>query len=725
MTQKFGKYEIVDRIGRGGMGTVYKARDARLNRLVALKVISGEVTDELRTRFFEEAQACANLTHPNIVTIYDVGEEGDRLYIVMELLDGQELKQLIEQRVVLTIEEKLAAMAQLCDALDYAHRKEVVHRDIKPANIYFEKQGSVKIIDFGIAKTATSNSLTRTGMILGTLRYMPLEQVRGKADARSDQYSLAAVFYELLSLRPPFTGDDPIHLLEQLRTETPPSLLELCPGIPPDLVRIIERAMSKDAADRFPNLHEMYLQIEQVQRHVADEVQQLRAQYASKTNELNDLRSEIARRLGNPAEESIKLQPDTTLRLEALRGANDDVQARVQELRQKAARIDAAQPAIQRANEHVDFGRLADACTELESVLSELPDYARVQAKLEAMRVQAEELRLRQRVEALVAEARGALSSGNPSRCLALIREAFDVRVSHGLEAEISNLRDAANQMLSEQQAGQRAQHAAEEARATAKDARTRAEVAGGARLAQKTWESADRKLAEAFASFDRSNWSQALAAFEAASAEYGRAESETREAIAIERRQLEEAATVRAGMEGARGRAVSADAPRRAAQSWTEAEKKAAEGAAALTRGDHADAISAFEAAAAAYEFAISRAREAESLEKKEAERERLAREAAEQKAAIERERVRLAKEAADQKAAAERERAKLKTERMRASFQEAFAKTRTLDAGPSSAALRANIDAKEKFAAAARASSSSRRHSSIASSYASNEAP
>src|SRR5690349_2201081 len=141
MTQKFGKYEIVDRIGRGGMGTVYKARDARLNRLVALKVISGDVSDDLRTRFFEEAQACANLTHPNIVTIYDVGEEGDRLYIVMELLDGLELKQLIDQRAVLPIEEKLTAMAQLCDALDYAHRKGVVHRDIKPANIYFEKQG--------------------------------------------------------------------------------------------------------------------------------------------------------------------------------------------------------------------------------------------------------------------------------------------------------------------------------------------------------------------------------------------------------------------------------------------------------------------------------------------------------------------------------------------------------------------------------------------------------
>ncbi|MGH7302646.1 MAG: serine/threonine-protein kinase [Candidatus Rokuibacteriota bacterium] len=160
MIQKIGKYRVLERIGRGGMGTVFKAHDPVLDRSVALKVISPdiEVTDALRTRFFREAQACARLNHPNIVTVYDLAEVDGHLFIVMELLEGEELKGIISQRKPISLEDKLAIMMQVCDGLAYAHQRGVVHRDVKPGNIFVLRDGSVKIVDFGIARIANSDS---------------------------------------------------------------------------------------------------------------------------------------------------------------------------------------------------------------------------------------------------------------------------------------------------------------------------------------------------------------------------------------------------------------------------------------------------------------------------------------------------------------------------------------------------------------------------------------
>src|SRR5262249_1706703 len=154
MPEKIQRYEIVERIGRGGMGMIFKAHDPVLDRTVALKVISPEieVTDELRARFFREAQACARLAHPNIVTVYDMGEENGRLFIVMEFLEGFELRRLITQRKPLALEEKLSVMVQVCDGLHYAHQRGIVHRDIKPGNIFLVHNGPAKILDFGIAQ---------------------------------------------------------------------------------------------------------------------------------------------------------------------------------------------------------------------------------------------------------------------------------------------------------------------------------------------------------------------------------------------------------------------------------------------------------------------------------------------------------------------------------------------------------------------------------------------
>jgi serine/threonine-protein kinase len=204
MIQKIGKYQVLERIGRGGMGTVFKAHDPVLDRSVALKVISPdiEVTDALRTRFFREAQACARLNHRNIITVYDLAEGDGHLFIVMELLEGEELKAIIGQRKPLSLEAKLGIMIQVCDGLAYAHQRGIVHRDIKPGNIFVLRDGSVKIVDFGIARIIDSDSdLTRKGLVMGTLRYMAPEQAQGIVDQRCDVFSVGAVFYELLVYR--------------------------------------------------------------------------------------------------------------------------------------------------------------------------------------------------------------------------------------------------------------------------------------------------------------------------------------------------------------------------------------------------------------------------------------------------------------------------------------------------------------------------------------------
>ena len=275
MAAKIGKYEVIGQIGRGGMGTIFRARDPILQRSVALKVISNlEVTPALRARFFREAQACARITHPNIVISHDMGEDDGRLFIVMELLEGEELGRVIARQAQLTLKDKLDIVRQMCEGLHYAHQKGVVHRDVKPANILVLRTGQVKILDFGIAQiagAATQRDRTRSGMFMGTLRYMAPEQVRGQADRRSDIFSVAAVSYELLSGRPPFSGDDPLQILEQLRTATPPRLSELDPSLPSELSDVIERALQKEPGDRFADLGQMGRQLELVERELPED----------------------------------------------------------------------------------------------------------------------------------------------------------------------------------------------------------------------------------------------------------------------------------------------------------------------------------------------------------------------------------------------------------------------------------------------------------------------
>ena len=255
-----GRYQVVQKLGAGAFGTVYKARDKILGRMVAIKTIrleglaaAGTSLDELMDRFKREAQVSAQLKHPNIVTIYDIGDADGLSYLAMEFIDGVGLDRVIANAGRLPVERAASIGAQVADALEFAHRNSVVHRDIKPANIMIEAGDRVKVTDFGIAKVMTSGDhLTVTGSLLGTPSYMSPEQARGSnLDGRSDLFSLGCVLYEMLAGKKAFRGDSITALIFKIITEEPPSIRELDPEIPEAFASIISKALAKAPETRY------------------------------------------------------------------------------------------------------------------------------------------------------------------------------------------------------------------------------------------------------------------------------------------------------------------------------------------------------------------------------------------------------------------------------------------------------------------------------------------
>ena len=257
--EKIGKYQIIGKIGQGAMGEVFKAHDPLLNRLIAVKTISGSAPAEgdARKRFLREAQSAARLNHPNIITVFDLGEEHGRVYMAMELLEGTDLREIINTHAVTDLGQKLDFMEQVCDGLAYAHAKQIVHRDLKPGNIHVQPSGQVKIMDFGLARLGASE-MTATGTVMGTPNYMSPEQVRGeKADARSDIFSLGAVFYELLTAHKAFDADSIHAVLFQVLEHDPEPVRHWAQDVPEILVEVVHRALEKDPARRFQDAAQM------------------------------------------------------------------------------------------------------------------------------------------------------------------------------------------------------------------------------------------------------------------------------------------------------------------------------------------------------------------------------------------------------------------------------------------------------------------------------------
>ena len=259
------RYKIIRTIGEGGMANVYLAHDTILNRDVAVKVLRGDLADDEKfiRRFQREAIAASSLTHPNIVEIYDVGEDDGNYYIVMEYVDGKTLKNLIKKRGALTLPEVVDIMLQLTSAIACAHESFIIHRDIKPQNVLILDNGVAKITDFGIAMALNSNELTQTNSVMGSVHYLPPEQANGSgATMKSDIYSLGILMYELLTGKVPFKGENAVEIAIKQMKDDIPSITEDHPEIPQSIENIVLKACAKNPDNRYDNVMDMYKDIE-------------------------------------------------------------------------------------------------------------------------------------------------------------------------------------------------------------------------------------------------------------------------------------------------------------------------------------------------------------------------------------------------------------------------------------------------------------------------------
>src|SRR5579863_5054 len=267
---RIGRYKIVRELGRGAMGVVYHAIDPNIGRPVAIKTIqlggnrTPEEQDRRRERLFREARSAGILSHPGIVTIYDVEQQGDLAYIAMEFVDGPTLDQLLSEQAAVDPVLMFSILAQTAVALDYAHGKGIVHRDIKPANIMIAADGTTKITDFGIAKITASDQFTMTGSIVGTPHYMSPEQVQGQSvDGQSDQFSLAVIAYEMLTAEKPYTGEHLTTVVYKIVAEEPPPPHRLNSTLGPAIENVLRKGLSKKPDARYASCNELINALEQ------------------------------------------------------------------------------------------------------------------------------------------------------------------------------------------------------------------------------------------------------------------------------------------------------------------------------------------------------------------------------------------------------------------------------------------------------------------------------
>jgi len=277
-----GRYELLAELGKGAMGVVYRANDPLLDRLVAIKTVNmsfdPQEMAEYEGRFYQEAKAAGSLNHPNIVIIYDIGKSGNIAYMAMEFLQGEELRSLMSTGRPLAAARAVEIAAQVAEGLAYAHEHGVVHRDVKPANIMLAITGLAKITDFGIARMRSAEVKTQTGIVLGSPRYMSPEQVAGKrAEPRSDIFSLGVILYEMLTGKPPFTGEDVTSVMFQIMNLVPPPPSSINTRVPEILDFIVAKAIAKSLDDRYSSAEEFAKDLREVAKQIDTTVHTLSA----------------------------------------------------------------------------------------------------------------------------------------------------------------------------------------------------------------------------------------------------------------------------------------------------------------------------------------------------------------------------------------------------------------------------------------------------------------
>jgi serine/threonine-protein kinase len=301
LPERIAHYRIVDRIGRGAMGVVYSARDERTGRPVAVKVVMADLEGdrETRQRFEREARVAGAMLHRNVISVYEMGEDDGRLYMAMELLDGETLGDYLKRVGRLPLERTLDLMMQVCEGLAVAHAHQIVHRDVKPGNLFVLRDGGLKILDFGVARLANS-SMTASGFIVGTPDFMSPEQARGREiDQRSDVFSAGAVFYYMLAGRKPFAANDLPAVLHKVNSEDPPALTE--EEAPPGLARIVMKALAKSTADRYADMGVLLADLVRFEREYDRESRNTALQARHEARELGKLIAErltLADRMG-------------------------------------------------------------------------------------------------------------------------------------------------------------------------------------------------------------------------------------------------------------------------------------------------------------------------------------------------------------------------------------------------------------------------------------------